>query len=168
MRRRHLLQIGLFSTVTLAAGGAAALWWRGAEPFDRLGPAGREIFRAVARAVLDGSLPEETNARALALEGLLSRIDGVVQALAPHAQAELAQLLGVLAVAPGRIGLATLRPEWAQASVGQLQEALQSMRTSSLSLRRQAYQALHDITGSAYFADRSTWTLLGYPGPLAI
>jgi hypothetical protein len=39
------------------------------------------------------------------------------------------------------------------------------MRVSALSLRQQAYQALHDIVGSAYFSDPRTWGILGYPGP---
>ncbi|WP_427915642.1 hypothetical protein ACPWT1_06325 [Ramlibacter sp. MMS24-I3-19] len=42
------------------------------------------------------------------------------------------------------------------------------MRTSTLSLRVQAYQALHDISGAAYFSDRSTWAVLGYPGPVQV
>ena len=42
------------------------------------------------------------------------------------------------------------------------------MRVSSISLRQQAYQALHDIVGGAYFSDAQTWGLLGYPGPLKI
>ena len=42
------------------------------------------------------------------------------------------------------------------------------MRLSTISLRQQAYQALHDIVGSAYFSDAGTWSMLGYPGPLKI
>jgi hypothetical protein len=49
-----------------------------------------------------------------------------------------------------------------------VQEALQGMRLSGLALRQQAYAALHDITGAAYFSAPDTWHQLGYPGPLAI
>ena len=42
------------------------------------------------------------------------------------------------------------------------------MRLSSVTLRQQAYHALHDIVNGAYFADPATWTALGYPGPIAI
>ena len=56
----------------------------------------------------------------------------------------------------------------ADASVAEIQSALQSMRVSTLSLRRQAYQALHDIVGAAYFSDPGTWSLLRYPGPVAV
>jgi hypothetical protein len=39
------------------------------------------------------------------------------------------------------------------------------MRVSGITLRQQAYQALHDIVGGAYFSDVGTWGLLSYPGP---
>lgn len=39
------------------------------------------------------------------------------------------------------------------------------MRLSPPALRQQAYQALHDISGSAYFSGPDTCTVLGYPGP---
>ena len=39
------------------------------------------------------------------------------------------------------------------------------MRESSLALRQQAFHALRDITNASYFADRSTWAAIGYPGP---
>jgi hypothetical protein len=61
--------------------------------------------------------------------------------------------------------LAGLHEPWETAPVPAIQQALQSMRVSSLSLRQQAYQALHDIAGGAYFSDARTWGLLGYPGP---
>jgi len=96
------------------------------------------------------------------------RIDALVQALPPHAQAELSQLLGLLGTGVGRRTLAGLAPDWRSASVAEVQQALQSMRTSRLALRLQSYQALHDIVGAAYFSDASTWPTLGYPGPLTI
>ena len=54
------------------------------------------------------------------------------------------------------------------ASIGEVQAALESMRASSLMVRRQAYGALRDLTHAAYFSDPSTWTSLRYPGPRAI
>ena len=58
-----------------------------------------------------------------------------------------------------------MAPEWADATVPAIRQALEAMRLSPLSLRQQAYQALHDITGSAYFSEPATWSVLGYPGP---
>jgi hypothetical protein len=102
------------------------------------------------------------------MEEWLARVDALVFELPAHAQAELSQLLSVLASAAGRALLAGLREPWQQAPVRAIQEALQSMRVSSMSLRQQAYQALHDITSGAYFSDAQTWALLGYPGPRSL
>ncbi len=168
MQRRSLLKLGLASAVVLGlAGGAAALWTPGLQE-GRLSPAGREVFFTVGQAVLDQTLPIDDGPRQMALQGLLARIDVLVQALPPHTQDELSQLLSLLASAGGRRALAGLAPDWAEASVAEVQEALQGMRLSRLALRQQAYAALHDITAGAYFADESTWAVLSYPGPLNI
>ena len=81
---------------------------------------------------------------------------------------ELRTLLGVLLHPVGRRLLAGLAPPWSDASIEQLQSALQDMRTSRLALRQQAYHALRDLTNAAYFADPQTWPALGYPGPRAL
>ena len=165
MRRRTLFQLGAASAVLLAlAGGAAALLQTGLQN-GKLSQTGREVFRAVGRAVLDGSLPSDDAARQIALDDLLDRIDVLTLALPPHAQAELSQLLSLLASPPGRRTLAGLGEAWPLASEAHIQQALQGMRLSILALRQQAYAALHDITAAAYFLDASTWSQLGYPGP---
>lgn len=168
MQRRTLLQLGLVSAVVLVVvGGAAALMAPGLEE-GKLSTTGRSVFRAIGRAVLDGSLPADPGAAQIALGGMLDRIDALTQMLPPHAQAELSQLLALLDTAAGRLGMAGLAADWPDASVAQIQSALQSMRVSSVALRQQAYQALHDIAGAAYFSDASAWEFLGYPGPLKI
>jgi hypothetical protein len=171
LKRRSWLRLGLVSAGVLAlAGGGLALWSPGA-PLDgawRLRPAAQTLFKAVGVAVLEGSLPDDSPARTQALDGLLARLDGLVAALPAHARAELAQLLGVLTHPLGRQALAGLTPDWADASTAQVQAALQGMRSSSLALRQQAYQALHDLVGGAYFSDPVTWEALGYPGPRQI
>lgn len=134
----------------------------------RLTPAARDVFGGVARGMLDGSLPREPAPAADAIASLLGRIEALVDALPPHAQAELSQLLALLASGPGRLALAGLHTPWFEAGVGEVQASLQSMRLSGVELRRQAYQALHDITAGAYFSDPSAWGLLGYPGPREI
>lgn len=170
MQRRTLLTLGLASAAALAMAGGAAGWLLqpGLRQDGRLSPAGQGVFAAVARAVLDKSLPVAQGERQNALAGLLARIDTLVQALPPHAQAELSQLLAVLASAPGRLVLAGLGPPWGQASIADLQHALQDMRLSGQAVRQQSYAALHDIATGAYFADTATWPLLGYPGPVRI
>lgn len=168
MQRRSLLKLGAVSAAVLViAGGGLALMQPGLSQ-GRLAAAARDVFAAVGRAILEGTLPSDAGAQQIAVNGLLERIEGLVAGLPLHAQAELSQLLALLASGAGRRTLAGLNPEWPIATNAQVQQALQSMRVSGLTLRRQAYQALHDIVGSAYFADAGTWALLGYPGPTKI
>jgi hypothetical protein len=168
MQRRTLLKLGAASAaVLLVAGGTAALLQPGLAG-GSLSASGREVFSAVGRAILDKTLPADDGARHIALDGLLGRIDVLVQALPPHAQAELSQLLALLASAAGRRTLAGLSQPWDEASIADIQRSLQDMRLSRLALRQQAYAALHDITAGAYFSDPASWPLLGYPGPMKI
>jgi hypothetical protein len=168
MQRRSWLKLGMAAAAVLAVGGGAVALFEPGVRSGRLSTSGRLVFGNLARAFLDGVLPTETSELQAALAAFLVRVDTLVEHLPAHAQQELSQLLALLATPVGRRGLAGLQVDWAQASIPQMQAALQSMRTSPLSLRRQAYLALHDITGAAYFSDRSTWAVLGYPGPVAV
>src|SRR6185369_2900325 len=151
------------SGAALALGGGALALLRPGLRDARLSETGREVFTAVSRGLLDGILP--ASGMQAALDSLLGRIDGVIAALPPHAQSELSQLLAVLASGAGRRAIGGVREPWSTASVADVQQGLKSMRVSGISLRQQAYQALHDIVGGAHFSDRGTWSLLGYPGP---
>lgn len=168
MRRRGLLTLGLVSAAVLAVGGGALALLAPGLQDGKLSARGREVMSAVGRAMLDGSLPAGDQAVATELQGLLARVDRLVAALPPHAQSELSQLLALLGSAGGRRALAGLGEDWHAAPVARRQEALQAMRVSGVALRQQAYQALHEIVGSAYFSEPATWRVLGYPGPLQI
>lgn len=169
MQRRTLLGLGVASAALVSVvGGATALMYERAWRDGKLSTAGRDVLAAVARAVLDGSLPSDTDAQSAAIENHLVRMEATVAAMPPHTQNEVADLLALLAIPPLRSIVAGLRAPWEQAAVADVQVALQSMRQSSLLLRRQAYNALRDLTHAAYFADASTWSLLRYPGPRAL
>lgn len=168
MQRRSLLKLSVGAAALLAlTGGGVALLQPGLAK-GRLTPAARRVFSAVARGVLDGSLPasapEETQA---VLEAHLKRLDDAIVAFPASVQAELSQLLAILSTAPGRRLLAGLPVDWAEASAAQLQAAFDDMRLSGLDVRQQAYHALRDLTNAAFYADASAWHLLGYPGPRA-
>ena len=168
MQRRTFFTLGLAAgAVLLVAGGAAALLQPGLER-GVLSPAGRGVFAAVGRAVLDKTLPADQGLREAAVNGLLERISALTAALPPHAQGELSQLLSLLGSAAGRHALAALAVPWPLASVDEVQRALQGMRLSGFALKQQAYAALHEITSVAYFSDLAVWPVLGYPGPLKI
>ena len=168
MERRTLLKLGATTLAVLAViGGTAALIQPGLVR-GTLTPAGREVFRAIGLGVLDKTLPEPAPAKEVALAALLGRVDALIGALPPHAQAELSQLLSLLASGVGRRALAGLAVPWPNANAADVQAALQDMRLSKLAVRQQAYAALHDIIAGAYFSEPTTWAMLGYPGPLAI
>lgn len=168
MQRRTLLKLGLASGAALTLVGGVALFHEPAWRDGRLTPTGRSVLNAVARGVLDGSLPAEPVLQQSALAAHLDRMDATLAALPPATQREFGELLALLALPPGRLALAGLATEWSGASVAQINAALQAMRVSRLALRQQAYHALRDLTHVAYFADNATWAQLGYPGPRQI
>jgi hypothetical protein len=169
MRRRSLLGLGLAGTALLAVAGGGTAWlYEAAWRDGKLLPAGRRVLESVARAVLEGSLPSHGRAQATAIAAHLTRMEATVNAMPPYTQRDIANLLALLAMPPLRATLVGLQNAWESASVADVQAALQSMRQSSLLLRRQTYGALRDLTHAAYFADASTWPLLRYPGPRAL
>lgn len=168
MQRRTWLGLGVGSALLLAVGGGSLALLTPGLRQGRLTQEGRAIFAAAARALLAGVLPSEGGAQLTTTAALLDRIDGLIANLPPHGQAELSDLLALLASSPGRVAFAGLSGPWHDAGVAEIQAALDGMRVSRVSLRQQGYQALHDIVGAAYFSEPATWGLLGYPGPTAV
>ena len=167
MRRRHLLGWGGAAAVTALLATAGAISIRPGLLQGRLTPAGEDLINAVGRAMLQGSipggLPEQRE-----LAGLRRRFEELVQALPSHVQGEIEELLAALLHPIGCRMLTDVALDWTTASSAQVQSVLSDMQRSKLKLRRQAYLALHDLIGGAYFADPQTWALLGYPGPVAV
>jgi hypothetical protein len=168
MQRRTLLKLSLGATVILVAAGGGVALLNPALSHGHLSEGGRAVMHAVARAVLDGALPAALDEREKALQAQLQRLEAAIAAFPQPVQAELSQLLTLLATAPGRVALAGLATAWPQASVTQVQAAMQGMRLSSLALKQQAYHALRDLTNAAYFSDPAAWQRMGYPGPTDI
>lgn len=168
MQRRTLLKLGLVSGTVLALAGGAAMLMQPGLVQGRLTEAGRALFIGVGRAILQGTLPAEPVAQLQALQAMADRVDILAQNLPPPVVAELSQLVGLLGTSAGRVALAGLSSGWLEATPEQVTAALNDMRYSRLALRQQAYQALHEIVGGAYFSDESTWAVVGYPGPQAI
>jgi hypothetical protein len=168
MQRRTVLKLGLGATIALTAAGATVALVRPGLVSGRLTPASRQVMRAVARAVLDGSLPPGEAAQSVELAAHLVRVDAAIANFPSATRAELSQLLSLLNTLPGRVALAGLHTDWPRATVPQLQACLQDMRCASITLRQQAYHALRKLTAAAYFSDASTWQAIGYPGPVAL
>jgi len=168
MQRRTLLKLGIGAAAVLAVAGGGLALVRPGLVDGHMTPAARAVFRGVARGVLDGSLPADAASRDAALDAHLQRLDDTLVAFPAATQAEVSQLLALLASAPGRAAVAGLHRDWSEASPAEIQQALQDMRTSRLALRQQAYHALRDLTNAAYYADPQAWALLGYPGPRTV
>lgn len=164
MQRRTLIKVGVAGGLVLAAAGALVAVVAPARREGRFTPEARAMLDALARAILAGVLPTAAAEERRALDGLVQRLQDTVQGLPLHLQAELDELFTLLASPPGRRALMGLPTPWAQASSAEVAAALEAMRHSSLALRQQAYQGLRNLTNAAYFADRSTWAVLGYPG----
>ena len=165
LQRRSLLKLGIASAVVLAvAGGSVALLQPGLQN-GKLSENARLIFSRAGQAILAGTLPGEAGPNQIAINSLLDRVDTFIAGTPDHVQAELSQLLSLMATTAGRRGLVGLSPGWADASIADVTQALQGMRVSSVSLRNQAYLALHDIVSASYFSGQESWAVLGYPGP---
>lgn len=164
MKRRTLLTVGAgVATLLALAGGTVALVAPGRRA-GRLTEAGRDLFSAVARAVLGDILPPDAEARSQALAAHLTRVEAAIAGMPPALQAEVDELITIASSAPGRLLLVGLASEWSAASVAEVTAALQSMRVSRLGLRQQAFQGLRELTNAAYFAEPGIWPALGYPG----
>jgi hypothetical protein len=168
MKRRQLLAVGGATAALLAVAGTAAVLWRPARLNGQLQADAQAMLSRVAEAVLDAVLPVEPAQRALALRQHLARVEATVAGMPPAMQAEVDQLLTLLLAPPGRALLLGLSTPWQQSNPDDLQQALQSLRTSQLALRQQIFHALRDLTNAAYFAGPDTWAVLGYPGPRAV
>jgi hypothetical protein len=164
MRRRTLLKVGLAAGSLLALAGGTLALLRPGRIDGRLSDNARTMLSAVSRAVLDSLLPGDAGASQSAIDGLLKRLEETVAGLPPALQAEVDEMLTVVASTPGRIALVGLTTAWGQASNAEVVRALQGLRESGLALRQQVFHALRDLSNAAYFADSSTWPLVGYPG----
>lgn len=172
MQRRTWLGLGLvggaaFGLAAVGVGFGLGRHGRQAGAGDEpLTATGREIMATVARAVLEGSLPQRGEpGHAPALAAHLQRVDATLGSFPPATQSEVAELLTLLAVAPTRWALTGLSSDWVEASDAEVRAMLRSLQTSRLAMRRQIFHGLRDITNAAYFAEPATWARIGYPGP---
>ena len=160
MQRRTLLGLGVAGTTALALAGWGAARWRAGWDGQRLTAEGRAIFAALALALLGPAVKAPA-----ALAAHLDRLDATVAGLPSALRQEFAQLAALLALPAGRVALLGLGADWPQAEPEHIRTALRALQRSSLSLKRQIYQGLRDLTHAAWYADPQAWAAMGYPGP---
>jgi len=167
LSRRTFVAAGFVGAAALAA----AAWLRGPHapasrtPRRALDADGEAIFAAVAPVLLAGALPEEKAARDAALAQTLDGIDTAIAGLSPTAQAELSQLIALLALPPVRFAFARVSDAWPGAAPAEVRRFLDNCRKSRATLMRAAYDALHDLTFAAWYGNANSWAAIGYPGP---
>ncbi len=168
MKRRTLIGLGVAAGVLVAGGGSLVALWQPGWHDGRMTARGRAVFGAVADAVLAELLPAEPGPRRAALGAHLDRLGTTVGTLHPAARKEIEQLTALIAHPAGRRLLVGLDADWQDATTAQVQAALGGLRASPRETRQLVYHALRDLTNAAFFGDRSTWGLIGYPGPVPL
>ncbi len=122
-------------------------------------------MRALIPAFLDGALPAAADARRTMLDETVGAVGVAIRGLPPIARDELSALFALLAFAPVRVAFAGIDRSWRTASVTDANAFLERLRTSRWSQKRAIYQALHQLTFAAWYANPRAWPAIGYPGP---
>lgn len=163
--RRRLLKLGIGASAVVAVVGTGTWLWSPGWRDGHLSADGQAVFRGAAIAVLEGLLPTEAPARDAALAAHLLRVEATLTGLPKATQAELAQLLGLLQLAPARRWLCGLEVPWQQADLDAARGAIKRLHGADDQLRQQIFQALRDLTTASYVAAPEVWQQMGYPGP---
>lgn len=161
--RRRFLQAGIAGGALLAFAG----WCKrplAAAPRG-LSEGEREMLGAIAAVLLDGALPQESEARRMLIARTVDGIARAVAGLSLATQKEIGELFGLLVHAPGRVLLAGVGRPWREAAAADVAGFLAAWRGSRFGLLQSAYAALHDLTFGAWYAQPDSWAALGYPGP---
>ena len=165
--RRRLIFIGAAGAAALAAARwlAPAPGDGGARGTAGLSADGIDVIGALVPAMLDGALPAAPRERQAAIDDTVAAVGTAIAGLPPLARDELATLFALLAAAPLRIAFAGIAVPWRSARIEETQAFLERLRHSRWSLKRAAYDALHQLIFAAWYANPRTWPAIGYPGP---
>lgn len=172
LSRRSFLRTGAFGGLLLATGSSAALLTGCAKPHPAAGRAFlREqdvrVLTALIPVVLKDALPEG-EARAGAIARTLKSLDEFIGNTSPGVMAPLYQLFDLLSLAPARVALCRLWPDWPDASADELEAFLLRWRDSSVSLFRAGYAGLAKIITAAWYLLPESWPATGYAAPVRI
>ncbi|MBA56981.1 MAG: twin-arginine translocation pathway signal protein [Pseudomonadales bacterium] len=123
------------------------------------------ILSAVAPAVLQGNFPTEPEKRQQTLDRLLIDIDQFIQNTSPSAQKQIHELFDLLYLAPFRMLVAGIWPQWQDAGDEDVLAFLEDWQTSRFNTLRQGYVLLTQLPTMMYYDQPENWTDAIYPGP---
>jgi len=161
--RRSFIKAGLLGTLTLVAAGGLYRTFKSPEPLQAfaLDNESRAAMGAICNAMLQDAIPPTAAATDLAVRHVQDAIAGLPLAT----QKEIQDLFGLLTLGPTRRFLAGVPDDWSRARPEDVKAFLQNWRVHRLMMLQSAYHALHDLIFSGWYADESTWSSIGYPGP---
>jgi hypothetical protein len=164
--RRTFIKVGLAGAIILATAGGAYRAATGRTPLATfaLDDEGRAALGAIARSVLHEAISPGADGTDMAVSRTLNAIAGLPLAT----QKEIQDLFGLLTLAPTRRFLAGVPVRWSDATQEDVAKFLESWRAHRFAMLQTAYHALHDLVIGGWYADESTWTAIGYPGPMKI
>lgn len=123
------------------------------------------ILSAIAPAVLKGNFPTEPAKRQQVLDQLLIDIDQFIQNTSPFAQKQIHELFDLLYLAPFRMLVAGIWPQWQEASEEDVLAFLEGWQDSRFNTLRQGYVLLTQLPTLMYYDQPNNWTDDIYPGP---
>ncbi len=164
MKRRFFLRAALVVAGAGAVLGGTIFMRRGLAD-GHLTDSGREVLRGIARGVLSHVLPQDATAREAALTQHVGHMETFLLGLPAALRQEISLLLGLLGNTAGRAALTYMPTSWSDASVEQIQAALETLRTHPMTTQKMVYHAVRDLTTLVFFGQPDNWKTTGYPGP---
>lgn len=161
--RRRFVFVGLAGALTLVAVRA----WQPTTDSGRraLTTDAGDVVRSLIPAFLDGALPAHEPERRDAIARTLTNVEAAIAGLPPTARNELSTLFSLLSLAPLRLVFAGIGGGWVDANREDVDVFVARLKNSRWSVKRAAYDALHQLIMAAWYADPRTWASIGYPGP---
>lgn len=166
MNRRAFLKRGLLGAAVLLLGGSGLALYptletaRPTRQLRVLTERGFHVLVAIARRVV-----RTPDADAVAIA---EAADDSLLWLTPEAQSDFNRLLGLFETALAGLVLdGRVRP-FTRLSPDEQDRALESWRTSSLTLRRTGYQALRKLCLASHYAQPASWPSAHFPAPTPV
>lgn len=166
--RRGVLQKGLLGGLLLAVGGGGWLFTRKGNPVPL--PEGVQVLSPAEYAVVwalvqrfvparEGFPTADSLQTGLACDRIMSLMEEVTRG-------ELKQLLMLFENALPNFLFGGRTVPFTMLDPTEQDRVLEEWRDSTITLRRTGYQAVRGLVMAAYYAQKSVWPSLGYPGPL--